>query len=84
MTQAILKSKDTLFLLFERPHEAIVQLIKDLHALFMGATEPIRPGVNSKGSIRSTHGSTTWGISLAANFMTLCYDPTIKQGVGNT
>jgi len=44
MTQAISKSKDTLFLLFERPHEVIVQLIKDLHALFMGATEPIRPG----------------------------------------
>jgi len=44
MTQAISKSKDTLFLLFERPNEIIVQLIKDLHALFMGATEPIRPG----------------------------------------
>ncbi len=44
MTQAISKSKDTLFLLFERPREIIVQLIKDLHALFMAATEPIRPG----------------------------------------
>ena len=44
MTQAISKSKDTLFLLFERPCELIVQLIKDLHTVFMAATEPIRPG----------------------------------------
>ncbi len=44
MTQAISKSKYTLFLLFERPREIIVQLIKNLHALFMAATEPIRPG----------------------------------------
>ncbi|PID73233.1 MAG: hypothetical protein CSB33_04755 [Desulfobacterales bacterium] len=44
MTQAISKSKDTIFFLFERPREMIVQLIKDLHAVFMAATEPIRPG----------------------------------------
>ncbi|MCP4119932.1 MAG: IS4 family transposase [Desulfobacteraceae bacterium] len=44
MTQAISKSKDTLFLLFERPREIIVQLIQDIHAVFMAATEPIRPG----------------------------------------
>ena len=43
MTQAISKSKDTLFLLFERPREIILQLITDLHAVFMAATEPIRP-----------------------------------------
>ena len=44
MTQAISKSKDTLFLLFERPIEMIVQLIQQLHSVLMGATEPIRPG----------------------------------------
>ncbi|WP_169742933.1 hypothetical protein [Desulfobacter vibrioformis] len=44
MTQAISKSKDTLFLLFERPREIIEQLIRQIHTLFMGATEPIRPG----------------------------------------
>lgn len=44
MTQAISKSKDTLFLLFERPREIITQLLKDLYAIFMAATEPIRPG----------------------------------------
>ena len=44
MTQAISKSKDTLFLLFERPQEMIVQLIQKIHAIFMTATEPIRPG----------------------------------------
>lgn len=44
MTQAISKSKDTLFLLFERPRSIMMQLLWDLHALFMAATEPIRPG----------------------------------------
>ena len=44
MTQAFSKSKDTLFLLFERPYEIVIQMIKDLQALFMAATEPIRPG----------------------------------------
>lgn len=44
MTQAISKSKDTLFLLFERPRKIMMQLLQDLHALFMAATEPIRPG----------------------------------------
>jgi hypothetical protein len=44
MTQAISKSKDTIFLLFERPREMIVQLIQQIHAVFIAATEPIRPG----------------------------------------
>ncbi len=44
MTQAISKSKDTIFLLFERPREAIEQLIQKIHTVFIAATEPIRPG----------------------------------------
>ncbi len=44
MTQAISKSKDTLILLFERPMEIIASLIQQIHAVFMNATEPIRPG----------------------------------------
>ena len=44
MTQAISKSKDTLFLLFERPRDMIVQLIQRIHAIFIASTEPIRPG----------------------------------------
>ena len=44
MTQAISKSKDTLFLLFERPRDIIVQLIQEIHAVFIASTEPIRPG----------------------------------------
>ena len=44
MTQAFSKSKDTLFLLFERPGEIVVQLIQEIHALFRAITEPIRPG----------------------------------------
>ncbi len=44
MTQAISKSKDTLFLLFERPREILLQLIQSIHALFKSAAEPIRPG----------------------------------------
>ena len=44
MTQAISKSKDTLFLLFERPRDIIVQLIREIHAVFIASTEPIRPG----------------------------------------
>jgi hypothetical protein len=44
MTQAFSKSKDTLFLLFERPREIVLQLIHSIHAVFMAATEPIRPG----------------------------------------
>ncbi len=48
MTQAISKSKDTLFLLFERPVEMIAQLIQEIHALFMASTEPIRPGRSFK------------------------------------
>jgi len=44
MTEAFSKSKDTLILLFARPCEVVGQLIRDLHALFMSATEPIRPG----------------------------------------
>ena len=46
MTQAISKSKDTLFLLFERPRDMIVQLIQKIHAIFIASTEPIRPGRN--------------------------------------
>ena len=44
MTQAFSKSKDTLFLLFERPHEIAVQLIQEIQALFRAVTEPVRPG----------------------------------------
>ena len=44
MTQAISKSKDTLFLLFKRPAEKITQLIQQIYAVFIYATEPIRPG----------------------------------------
>lgn len=44
MTQAFSKSKDTLFLLFERPREILLQLIQEIHALFRAITEPIRPG----------------------------------------
>lgn len=48
MTQAISKSKDTIFLLFERPFEMVAQLIEQIHAIFMAATEPIRPGRSFK------------------------------------
>ncbi|WP_155309411.1 IS4 family transposase [Desulfosarcina ovata] len=44
MTQMFSKSKDTLFLLFERPPEIVLKLIQSLHELFKAATEPIRPG----------------------------------------
>ncbi len=44
LTQAISKSKDTLFLLFERPRDVVLQLIHEIHTLFMAAIEPIRPG----------------------------------------
>ncbi len=44
MTQAISKSKDTLFLLFKRSRELILHLIQQIHSVFMYATEPIRPG----------------------------------------
>ncbi len=37
-------SKDTVFLLFERPYEAITQLIQKIHMVFMAATKPVRPG----------------------------------------
>lgn len=36
-----------------------------------GQQNPLGPGVNSSGRIRSTSGSTTWYINLAANLMTL-------------
>ncbi len=42
VTQAISKSKDTLFLLFERPWQIVLQLIQQIHSLFMSATEPVR------------------------------------------
>jgi hypothetical protein len=54
MTQAISKSKDTLFLLFERPAEIIIQLIKNIHAVFIYATEPIRPGRKFKRNHKMT------------------------------
>jgi len=44
MTEAISKSKDTIFLLFERPCEMVVDLVSQIHAIFMASTEPIRPG----------------------------------------
>ena len=44
MTEAISKSKDTIFLLFQRPCERIAQLVQQIHAIFMASTEPIRPG----------------------------------------
>jgi hypothetical protein len=43
-TEAISKSKDTIFLLFERPGELIVKLIQQIQTLFISSTEPIRPG----------------------------------------
>jgi hypothetical protein len=43
LTQAFSKSKDTLFLLFQRPQNMLLQLIQQLHALFSAVTEPIRP-----------------------------------------
>ncbi len=44
MTQVFSKSKDTLFLLFERPRKIVVKIIQGLHELFSAATEPVRPG----------------------------------------
>lgn len=44
MTQAISKSKDTLFLLFERSRNSLLLLIQEIQALFRAITEPIRPG----------------------------------------
>ena len=43
-TEALSKSKDTIFLLFERPRDIIVHLIQQIQALFISSTEPIRPG----------------------------------------
>ena len=42
LTQAFSKSKDTLFLLFERPQNVLLQLIQNFHALFSAVSEPIR------------------------------------------
>jgi hypothetical protein len=44
MTEAISKSKDTIILLFKRPRKMIVQLVREIHAIFIASTEPIRPG----------------------------------------
>ncbi len=44
LTEAISKSKDSIFLLSERPGEIILQLIQQIQALFVSSTEPIRPG----------------------------------------
>jgi hypothetical protein len=43
-TQAISKSKDTVILLFERSRDTVLDLISQLHAVFISATEPVRPG----------------------------------------
>ena len=43
-TQAISKSKDTVILLFERSRDIVLDLITQLHAVFISATEPVRPG----------------------------------------
>lgn len=43
-TEAISKSKDTIILLFVRPLDIIKELIKQIHAIFIDSTEPIRPG----------------------------------------
>ena len=48
MTQVFSKSKDTLILLFNRSRENLLQMINDLHSLFMAAVEPIRPGRSFK------------------------------------
>jgi hypothetical protein len=44
MTEAISKSKDTIFLLFVRPLDMVLQLISEINAIFKASTEPIRPG----------------------------------------
>ncbi len=48
MTQVFSKSKDTLFLLFERHRKIVVKIIQGLDELFSAATEPVRPGQNFK------------------------------------
>lgn len=52
MTQAISKSKDTIILLFQRPKEKIISMIQQIHALFIAATEPIRPGRKFKRNFK--------------------------------
>nr|WP_321397056.1 hypothetical protein [uncultured Desulfobacter sp.] len=52
MAQAISKSTDTLFWLFERHREIIAQFIKKLHADFMAVTELIRSGRKFKRKYR--------------------------------
>lgn len=43
-TEAISKSKDTIILLFVRPLDIITELIRQIHAIFIDSTEPVRPG----------------------------------------
>ena len=43
-TEALSKSKDTIFLLFERPKDIVVYLIQQIQELFISSTEPIRLG----------------------------------------
>ncbi len=42
-TQALSKSKDTVFLLFDRTCEAVLEIIKGLLEIFVMTAEPIRP-----------------------------------------
>ena len=44
LAQALSKTKGVIALLFKRPIETVVNLISDLHAIYIRTTEPIRPG----------------------------------------
>jgi len=41
--QALSKSKHVIVLLFQRTQAKVIELIKDLHEIFVNTTEPIRP-----------------------------------------
>lgn len=41
--QALSKSKDVIVLLFQRTQAKVIELIKNLHEIFVNTTEPIRP-----------------------------------------
>ena len=43
-TQAISKSKDVIALLFQQTTSKLIQLIENLHNIFLKTIEPIRPG----------------------------------------
>jgi len=80
MTQAFSKSKDTLILLFERPHEIVVQRIQELQALFMAAIEPIRPGrkFKRKHKVNKKEHYMSY-INRVVNFMTFSFYPSQKH-----